>query len=380
MCLGISTPDGGKTKLIFVQEQIKLEINGKKEVRTDFLIQNVCGQDIRRFRLELPCRLITKDDVMAEENETLQQAYSRLCREQCSKILICTNKLTTPDKPENWIYQILPYLNNVQWLPKQAEIRIELDGKKSIIGLVKQDWRIAVSSELGEDPHRWYALFSNGITVVDFVSVGNQLLKPTEAMWMTVQFTVPKGGMQHVVQPHSFKRLFSRKWGFQFSIMSPRAFSEWRTSQLNYFDKIQRTEGKADPDLSSAVSHLIVNLTASHFAEVEDWRIFLHWSRRMSVQRVDKIEEIIEPPSGNIYAKLKGKGLKKSMVPDENCRGEYRFGSEHGSSEGVAGYRLIFNAEIVNWIYDYLLPWLGFIGFLWTCLSIYRWIHEAHQK
>ncbi len=185
-------------------------------------------------------------------------------------------------------------------------------------------------------------------------------------MWMSVEFEVPRGGMQHISWPSFWQRVLVRQWSFPLILMSPKAFAEWRNNQFNIFGR------KTEPDshLKAAVGHVLEILRKSNYPKVTDWRLFIHWAQRIRIQRIKIPKEIVEPPCDHILPQAKKWfRFRSDPIPNTDCRDEFWFGDLPSISapEPNDGFRLEFKAVVNNWLYIYLLPWLGFIGFLIAC-------------
>lgn len=368
MCLGISSPEGGSIKLAFVQEQIYLSKNGSKQVRADVLIENTGSVDVRRFRIELPCRLLATSEIDRRDEELEADSYRRLCREQCSRVHICTNKLVKPDDPDNWLYSSLP---GIAIEPYRMEGKLSVIRRKQLLtGIVKQDWEVSFSKEIDDDPNRWFACFVNGITVVDYATKkGNESLKPKESMWVTLEFTVPRGGMQQVPWPPWWLRIIARQRSFPVIITSPKALAIWRTNQFDLFEKGIETVA----DAITAAGTVRRELQSIPHAEILDYRIFMRWSRRIAMERVQVPEGIIEPSNDYVLTKPKKcffSNEQRRVALSPNHR-QFWFGEYHKAPEPERGVWLEFKANVNSWIYLYVLPWIGFVGF---CIAFYRWM------
>src|SRR5262245_20247866 len=139
MCLGISSPEGGSITLTFVQEQIYLSKDGSKQVRADILIKNTGNIDVKRFRIELPCRLLTIKELTPRDDELEPDSYKRICSEQLLRIHISTNKLVQSSDPANWLYGSLPGLSLDNYDREKGTLTVKR-GKEPLTGIVKQGW------------------------------------------------------------------------------------------------------------------------------------------------------------------------------------------------------------------------------------------------
>ncbi len=366
MCLGISAPTGGQIELAFALERLRLRRNGAKQIAIDVLIKNVGETPIRRFRFEFPCRFWGESELDREENETWEMAFSRLCRQQCSRVRITTAGLTQPHDLDNWIYRVLPHLSLGEWDPRTGLVPIRRGDLTTLTGLIKQDWKFEISEELGDDPHRWYSCFSNGITVLDLVAPderSKEHLQQGECMWVSVQFTVPPGGSQYFRWPSRWRSLLARDKRSRLVLMSPRAFSDWRTCQLSVFER-QAHPGEAQIHVAARKVRELLGAVSQ--PQVKDWRLFMHWSNRISIQRIQVPQSIVESPSDDSL-----------HIPDRNLdasnHAEFWFGEDHGKPEPTDGLRLQFEAVVENWLYKYVLPWIGFVAFV---LALWQWIRH----